>query len=89
MYINIYLSLILCCCRAPHFYYNNPPVTLFSIDFSKPCGCLFYHYVFTAIESMQNQVAILYYFVVLVRGFGGTWVCGESWLAPQFSRLGT
>ena len=49
----------------------------------------------------QNQVAFLFiiyffFYVVFVCGFGGTWVCGESWLAikdfnppPQFSRLGT
>ena len=44
--------------------------------------------MFTAIESMlffKTRWQFYLFYVVFVRGFGGTWVCGESWLAIKDS----
>ena len=46
--------------------------------------------MFTAIESMlffktRWQFYYFLFHIVFVRGFGGTWVCGESWLAIKDS----
>ena len=43
--------------------------------------------MFTAIEAMLffKTRWQFYLYVVFVHGFGGTWVCGESWLAIKDS----
>ena len=79
-------------------YFSKPmalelPIFIILYILSKPGGCIDTRYniyfLSLVVAIFQNQVAhfIYLFYVVFVRGFGGTWVCGESWLAIKDSLI--